>query len=379
MLLPLGPMLAVRLNFPVEHVGYLNAAFLIAAAIAGLVGSLCLDRFDRRVALSTALAGLALGTAAASLATDLPTLVICRVFAGLCGGPAVSLGLAVIGDVAPVEWRGRAMAAVAAGSSMALILGVPLALQLTEVMGWRHTFLLVGGLGLSLAVSAVMFLPSGLGRRSAAGSGSGLREALHTFAEMLKQRNNLLTLANGALVFSSINMLAMNLAPYFIFNLGSAESELKYLWAAGGVAGLVSGQSSGWLADRFGAAKVLWAVSLLAALTYLLMFVQSGSGLPVVALMAGFMVCTSARIVLSITLGSLAPSQQHRGRFMSLMSATNQAASATAMIGAAQVLQTTPSGALLHMDKLATFAIVAALLSPILISLRVAQTEQTRL
>lgn len=365
MLLPLAPLLAARLHFPVEHAGYLNGAFLASAAVSGLIGSLLLDRYDRRVALSLALAGLAVGTAAAGLADSMLGLVLCRVLAGICGGPTVSLALAVIGDVAPPDWRGRAMGAVSAGSSVALIAGVPVALLLTEWGGWRGTFFSIGAVGFAMSVSAALFLPSGLGRR--APTRGGLCEALRSFGTMLRQRDHLLVLANGALIMSSINMLAMNLAAYFIHNLGVAESGLKYLWSAGGVAGLAVGQVCGWAADRYGIHRVLWAVSMLAAALYLLMFVLPQPGIPVMPLMCVFLVCASGRIVLSNTLSSLATLPAHRGRFMSLVSACNQSSAAVALWAGAQVLQTSPSGALLHIDLLAGYAIAAALLGPIIV------------
>src|SRR5262245_1290533 len=64
MVMPMGPDFARALDIPVSRIGWIGGSYTAAAAIAGVVGSMFLDRFDRRKALFTALIGLALGTAA---------------------------------------------------------------------------------------------------------------------------------------------------------------------------------------------------------------------------------------------------------------------------------------------------------------------------
>jgi dipeptide/tripeptide permease len=104
----------------------------------------------------------------------------------------------------------------------------------------------------------------------------------------------------------------------------------------------------------------------LAAALNFVMFVRGGSGLPVMAMMCAFLLCATGRIVLSNTINSLTPAPEHRGRFMSLMSSSNQASSAIAMICAGNILRTAPSGALIHMDRIAWYAILATALSPVI-------------
>ena len=80
--MPLGPDFAVALGIPESHLGYVGGAYTAAACVSGLLGSLFLDRFDRRKALAVAMLGLVVGTAAGALAVDLPTLLLARVVAG---------------------------------------------------------------------------------------------------------------------------------------------------------------------------------------------------------------------------------------------------------------------------------------------------------
>lgn len=371
MLLPLGPLLSTALGFPTDHLGYLNSSFLAAAAFAGLAGSLFLDRFERRVALSVALAGLAISTGMAALATSLDGLIACRFVAGLCGGPAAALGLAVIGDTAPVAVRGRAIGAVAAGSGLAIVLGVPLALFTAEWVGWRVMFLLAGVLGLALAVSAALLLPNRLGLLS----GQNGRQVLADFRQMLLQRSTLLVLAATGLVFASTHVLAANLASYLVFNLGVPQAQLKYIWSAGGVAGLLGSQLASQLSDRIGAVRMFWMLSAVTVPAFAMFFVQSPVPLAPMLLFCLFMLCVSARFVVVQTISSLASQAGNRGRFMSLVGANNQASSAVVLLLASQVLYTAPTGALVHMDLLGWFGIGAAVVSAAMVWLLARQSR----
>src|SRR5512143_1318498 len=82
MVLPLGPDFARSLAIPTSQLGLVGASYTAAAALTGIVGSLILDRFDRRKALGAALLGLAVGTVAGALATGLGSMLAARILAG---------------------------------------------------------------------------------------------------------------------------------------------------------------------------------------------------------------------------------------------------------------------------------------------------------
>jgi predicted MFS family arabinose efflux permease len=365
MLFPLGPILSTALKFEPRHLGYLNGSFLFAASLSGLAGALCLDRFERRTALVAMLGALAICTALAGLAQDLKTLMICRFVAGLCGGPTMATGLALIADNVPVSRRGRAIAFVSAGSALAIIMGVPISVQMAEWFGWRENFFIIGGVGFALAVAAGVGLP-----RSIVAPGAALkaRQIIAEFGEMLRRKSTPLALCNGALVMGTINMMAANLAPFFVYNLGFDKTHLGYLWMIGGFFGLIGAQSSGFLADRFGAVRMLWIVSMIGVATYFTMFVLSPPPFPVVVVFSVFMFCANGRIILLNVINSMVPPPGQRGRFLSLATAVNQAAAAIVIVGATQILGTAPTGELLHIRAVGVIAIAAAILSPLFAS-----------
>jgi predicted MFS family arabinose efflux permease len=160
MVMPLGPDFMAALGIDSSEIGKIGGSYTAAAAISGIVSARFLDRFDRRKALAVAMLGLALGTAAGGFATGLGTLILARVVAGIFGGPATSLSLAIVADIIPKERMGKAMGAVMSAFSVASVLGVPLGLQLALWFDWRAPFFFVAGLGLLITANAIFWLPS---------------------------------------------------------------------------------------------------------------------------------------------------------------------------------------------------------------------------
>jgi predicted MFS family arabinose efflux permease len=131
--MPLGPDFARSLGIDTSHIGLVGGSYTAAAAVTGVVGSMYLDRFDRRLALGVTMLGLVLGTVAGGFAVGLGSLLAARLIAGAFGGPATSLSLAVIADTVPPERRGKAIGAVMGAFSIASILGVPAGLELASL------------------------------------------------------------------------------------------------------------------------------------------------------------------------------------------------------------------------------------------------------
>ena len=68
--------------------------------------------------------------------------------------------MAAILDVTPVAYRGRAMAMMASGFSIAAIIAVPITLELVARLNWQSAFYVFGGLGMLLVVVLQWRFPS---------------------------------------------------------------------------------------------------------------------------------------------------------------------------------------------------------------------------
>lgn len=357
MVMPLGPDFASALGISTSRIGLVGGSYTAAAAVAGVVGSLFLDKFDRRPALAVAMLGLVLGTALGGLATGLSTLLLARVVAGAFGGPATSLSLAIIADTIPPVRRGRAMGAVMGAFSIASVLGVPAGLELARHYSWRAPFFAVAGLGLLLAMTAVFFLPamrSHLTGPRPQGPKPKLLDSVTAVA-----------LANTALIMSGVFAVVPNISAFVQHNMGYPRERIGLLYLVGGIASFVAMRLVGILVDRFGATPMIVLGTVLHVVGLLTAFIHPLSWLPVLVIFTIYMLSGSVRMVPMQALASRVPQPEQRARFMSAQSAIQHAASAVGAMLASLVLVAEPNGKLQGMAQVAWAALIVACLVPI--------------
>lgn len=369
MVMPLGPDFSRQLGIPSSQLGVIGGSYTLAAAVAGIAGAFFLDRFDRRRALSVALAGLVLGTIAGGLAWDLGSLVAARVIAGAFGGPATAIALAIIADAVPPERRGRAMGAVMGAFSVASVLGVPAGLELAEIGGWRAPFFTVGALGAVVAGAAISMLPPQRGHLARRVTPTPFREVLgRPVVRLALSATAIAVIANFALI--------PNLSAYFQFNRGYPRAELSILYLVGGVISFATLRLAGWLTDRHGAAVVSFGGALWFIAVLLMGFIYPVAALPILVVFVSFMVSGSFRFVPMQALSSRVPAPAERARFMSAQSAVQHLASSIGAMLGAQVLSERPDKSLVGMEDLAWFAVAMSVALPVVIYLAEALVDR---
>lgn len=379
--MPLGPDFARELDISSNHIGIIAGSYTAAAAVAGVVGSFFLDRFDRRKALAVCMFGLVCGTALAGLSWNLPTLIGARVIAGLFGGPATAISLAIVADVVPKERRGRAMGTVMTAFSLASIAGVPVSLEIAHAAGWRAPFYSVAVFGVLLTAAAIFLLPP-LKLHLKSGitpPGFGM------FRMIAKPLPLLAALALMAMVTSAFAVIP-NIPIYLEFNLGySGEpwitstlakigidytpSVLGPLYLIGGVVSLIVIQLVGRMTDRFGSAAVSWVGAILTVTIMYLWFINYQPALPSLFLFVFFMGAMTIRGVPARTLDTKIPLAHERAAFMSMQSAIQHTTLAVAASLSSFILTEDPvDRSLVGMPILGWIAVVFAILLPVFIT-----------
>jgi predicted MFS family arabinose efflux permease len=354
MVMPMGPDFAAALGIPMSHLGIVGGAYTASATIVGIAGSMLLDKWERRSALTISIVGLGLSTMTGALATGTASLVLARVAAGAFGGIAATLCFSVVADLVPEEERGRATAVVASGFSLASIFGVPAGLELARRGGWRAPFLVVGTIALVLAAAARMLLPK-------------LRAHLDTkempAALPLDARMGLAFVAFGAAILGNF-LLVPNLSAYLQFNMGFPREHLGWLYLGGGLASLVTMRVAGVWTDR---TRALWPVlscSLVVSTVLTLGAVFQPPWIPPVLFFSLYMSFNAARWVAINALATRVPPPSARARYLSAQNAFSHAASAVASFASAAFLTEEPSGRLIGMPALAATAAVLGLAVP---------------
>jgi predicted MFS family arabinose efflux permease len=361
MMMPLGPFLEEGLKIDPAHIGYVTGSYTAAASVAGLVGGSFLDRFDRRKALAITMLGLVLSTAAGGLATGMTTLMLTRVCAGLFGGPATSLAMAIIADLIPVERRGKAMGAVMGAFSVSQVVGLPLSLQVANMAGWRAPFVGVAAMGLLVVFGAIFYLPPVRGHLEPGKS----RARPVGIWELLSRGDVQLSYLMSAFVLMSSFIVIPNIPTYVVNNLGYPRAELWNLYLAGGVTSFITLRLAGPRVDRYGAFPVGTVGALLGVVLTYVGFINYPEGFPVYGLFVGFMIAMGMRNVSYNTLTSRVPENAVRARFLSLQSAIAHMASALGSgLIAPLFLTSLPDGRLRGIEHAAWSSILLALAVP---------------
>ncbi len=358
-MMPLGAGLMKQFSLAPAQFSQLVAAYSGAAAIAGLLGGLFLDRIDRKRALAWLYVGFALSTLACALAPTHHALLAARISAGACGGLAGAVVIAMVSDVVPPERRGRGMAFVMSSFPLASVAGVPLGIVLSGYLGWHAPFFLLAGLGVPILYAIGRFLPH-LPPAAEARSGSPITQMRALLAEPVHWRGFAVT---AALVTAGGCIIPF-MAPSLVANVGVTEKLLFWVYFFGGAATFFSTPFVGRLTDRHDKLHVLAALTIPAIVAALLVTHLGPSPLwivlPVTTL---FFVGMSGRFGPATTLVANSVAPRFRGGFMSVNSAVQQGASAAANLLGGALVARDSAGHLLGYGRVGWLAVGAFLLT----------------
>ena len=354
MVMPMGPDFARALGIPMSRLGVIGGSYMAAATIVGLLGSLVLDRFERRAALTTAVTGLGLATLSGALASGAGTLVAARAAAGSFGGIAATLCFSIVADLTPEERRGRATAFVASGFSLASILGVPAGLELARRGGWTAPFWIVGALTLVLAAACRLILPPVRAHLESREPAAPLR---------LDRKAALAFAALASTIFGNF-LLVPNLSAFMQFNLGFPREKLGFLYLFGGLMGLATMRVAGVWMDRSGAFKPVLVGTILVTVALGGGAVLEPPLLPPLVFFTMFMSFNAGRWVTLNALSTLVPAPGARARFLSAQMALSHASSALASFASTAFLSADASGKLSGMRTLAATTVALGFAAP---------------
>ncbi|MHB8293432.1 MAG: MFS transporter [Acidimicrobiales bacterium] len=244
------PEIARGTRVPIALAGQLVTIFAVAYAVGSPLLAVASARMDRRRLLLAALGLFAAANLGAALAPGYGALVAARLLAALGASAYTPVATAAAVSLVDRERRGRALAMVTAGMTLAMLFGVPLGTLAGRVFGWRATFGLVAALGVLAAVGLIVSLPT-----LAATPVASLRSRLVLLADRQLAGLlvvTLLALAGGMGVYTYLLPLLALIHP--------SASQASVLFAAFGAGGVAGNALGGVAADRLGAARTVGVV-----------------------------------------------------------------------------------------------------------------------
>ncbi|MEU2305883.1 Cmx/CmrA family chloramphenicol efflux MFS transporter [Streptomyces misionensis] len=243
MLAGLVPDIASDLGVTVGTAGLLTSAFALGMAIgAPLMAALARNRPGRSSLLGFLLL-FAAAHAVGATASGFPVLCATRVVAALANAGFLAVALTTAGTLVPPDRKGRALAVLLSGTTVATVAGVPAGALLGTQLGWRATFWAVAVLCLPAAVGILRGIPA----PAAAGGATG---ALRPELAQLRRPRLLLIMLLGALVNAATFASFTFLAPVVTAVAGLGELWVSVALVLFGTGSFVGVGVAGRLADR---------------------------------------------------------------------------------------------------------------------------------
>lgn len=240
-------------------------------------------RLERSTALVGGMAAFSLGALAAAMSSHLVGVLAARCLmalgAGLVTPVAASVGVALAG----AEGRGRALAVVFGGLTLAQALGVPLGAWLGYAYGWRTAFGVVVVLGALASAAMWLSLPRGVRVPVA---------SLASLAAVLRSARQSVAVAFTALFIGALYVYYTFLAPFLEARFQLGRDGVTIVLAIFGAGAVVGNSVGGLLTDRVSPHRTLL---LLCAAQLVLLPTLSLAALPLplfVALVGLWSVCS---------------------------------------------------------------------------------------
>jgi len=163
MIAALLPGIAGDLAVSLQAAGQLVTVFALTYAVSSPLLTALTGNVNRRKLLILSMAAFAGANIIAAVAPGYWFLLGARILLALSAGLYVPSANALAGVLVPPERRGRALAIVGGGISLAVAIGVPMGAFIGSHFGWRMTFLGVAVLA-AIALSGLLIgMPRGIG------------------------------------------------------------------------------------------------------------------------------------------------------------------------------------------------------------------------
>ena len=254
------PVIAADVHISLAATGQLVTVYALTYAIGSPILAVLFNDFDRKVTLTLALVAFIVGNLIAATADGFATLMLSRMLMALGAGLCMPTANAVAVAMATPERRGRAIALVTSGLTVATVLGVPIGTLVGSHFCWRAAFVLVAILG-AIALAGLQFgLPRGLPRTTAT---LAQRFAIARHGGVLQAL--LVTVLWAAGGIGAFTYLTVPLR-----SLGFTVTEISFALLLSGIGAAAGNLLGGHLVDRLGSFRTATAALVIVIATLLL-------------------------------------------------------------------------------------------------------------
>lgn len=251
--------------------GWMISAYAAGVVVGAPTIAAFAARFPRRRLLLALALAFTLGTAASALAPTFELVVVARFVAALPHGAYFGVAALVAASMMGPGNRGRGVALVLSGLTIANVVGVPLITLLGQVAGWRIAYLAVAAIFAATFVAILALVPSQPGDPHAT-----VRRELAVFRRI----GVWFALLTGAIGFGGFFAVYSYVSPLSTEVTGLPASWVPFALVAAGLGMTVGNLIGGRLADS-GASRAIFVCfgAFAASLVLLILTASTAPGL----------------------------------------------------------------------------------------------------
>jgi predicted MFS family arabinose efflux permease len=150
------PKIANDLGIAVSTAALLSTAFTFPYALMQPVLGIVGDFFGKTRLMNLSLAIVVATTLVCAFASNFAVLITMRILAGMLAGGIFPVGIAIVGDLVPVEQRQVAIGRLLGVGLTGNLIGATISGVIGDLLGWRGVFLTIGGFGLIAVIAAFL-------------------------------------------------------------------------------------------------------------------------------------------------------------------------------------------------------------------------------
>jgi DHA1 family putative efflux transporter-like MFS transporter len=254
--------IAITLNVSVANSGLLNTMYSYGAAFGVPITLIVFRKIERIKMLKSMLFITILMTLALVLTQNFGQLLIIRLVMGISANSYGVLAISTIMSHSTKERQGRSMAFYIMGSSLALVIGIPLTRVLSSIFEWRSIFWILNIIMVLSLIYFILYLPEG--------DHESTKLNLKNEVRFLKNRKTLLVIAYTLTMFVGYGAFYTYVTPYLLLLFPSVETWMSFILVLLGIASFTGNLIGGHVSDHMGYAKSLLLGASLQVATILL-------------------------------------------------------------------------------------------------------------
>ncbi|AYM02421.1 MFS transporter [Levilactobacillus yiduensis] len=235
--------IARSLRVTVATAGYLVTIFAIVYAVSTPLITVLANRFSRYKTLMTLLVIFLIGNTWSGFATSYGWFLVSRMLTAAVAGAIESLIILFANDIAPRNKRAMLISWLAAGFSIASVVGVPIGTAISTATSWHVAFHLISVLSLLTCIVMALLLPRDLPQTP-----GGIKDQLVLLTDKRIYLGAVLILFSAAALYAYYTYIR----PLLTTGLGFSTTALNWLLFVLGIMSIFGNRLSGSVAERSG-------------------------------------------------------------------------------------------------------------------------------